>query len=488
MFKLAVNFRLTFYLCGWVTLFLAAAMLVPTVISAIYDDGRMPVFFVAAAGTALWSAVLIFQGRQHRILDEVKSREGLATVGLAWLMVGLLGSLPYWLDDCFPSFYDALFESFSGFSTTGATVAADVEALAPSILFWRSFTHWLGGMGIIVLMLAVLPSFGLNGVQLFKNENSFAQQKLKPRMAQTAKILWRIYAGLTIALIGFLLAGGLNWPDAIGHAFSTVATGGFSNKNASMGHYGSAYLEIVLTVFMIIASLNFALYYQIVCGDWKNLVKNTEARVFLLIILVCSVLVFMPLLGQNDYANPADTLRHAFFQVVSVISTTGFTTFDWEQWPNFCKSILFVLFFVGGCSGSTSGGMKCIRWVLLFKGIHRTLRKHIHPKAVQSIHLAGRAVPEEVMTAVWSFGAIYLIFLFSTSLALTAMDIDILTAFSASAATLGNVGLGLGSVGPTGDFGHLPGLAKVLLSFNMFLGRLEFFSLLILFMPDFWKK
>ncbi len=485
--NLAVNIRLILHLCGWVALMLAGAMLAPAVPALILADGTAPVFLRSAGLVALGAGGLILVGRGER-RAEVRNRDGLALVGLAWLMIGLLGATPYWLSGTLPGFWDGVFESFSGFSTTGATVVTDIEALPPGILFWRAFSHWLGGMGIIVLMLAVLPFFGLGGVQLFKHESTLGQQKLKPRIAETAKILWLIYLGLTVILLALLLAGGMPWFDALCHTFSGIATGGFANKNASIGHFGSPYAETVLTVFMFFGSLNFALYYQAVRGDWRSLAKNAEARAFFLLVVLAGLAVFASLRLANIYPGVWQTLRHAFFQVVAVISTTGFTSSDWERWPQFCQGLLFMLFFVGGCSGSTSGGMKCIRWILLFKGIHRTLRQHIHPRAVLPVRLGGQAVPEPLMTAVWSFAAIYFIVLVFSTLLLAAMDIDLLTAFSASASALGNVGIGLGDVGPAENFGHLPGPAKGILSLGMFLGRLEFFSLLILFLPDFWKK
>ncbi|MDR2947013.1 MAG: TrkH family potassium uptake protein [Candidatus Adiutrix sp.] len=486
--KLAVNFRLVLYMCGWTFLMLAGAMLCPIAVSLITGDGAAEVFFRAAGAVALFAAALIYQGREKRKNDEIRSRDGLATVGLAWLTIGLLGALPYWLCAAPLGFWDGVFESFSGFSTTGATVISDVEALPPSLMFWRLLTHWLGGMGIIVLMLAVLPVFGLSGVQLFKNESTLGQYRLNPRLAQTAKLLWLIYLCLSLLLWALLMAGGLGWFDALCHAMSTIATGGFSNRNLSAGHFQNSWVEIILTVFMFLGSLNFAMYYLAVKGDWRALPANTECRVFFYIILAAGLLVAVPLLLTGYYDSGPEALRLAYFQVVSVISTTGLTTADWESWPQFSQGVLFVLFFIGGCSGSTSGGMKCVRWVLLFKGIRRTLRQHIHPRAVIPVRLGGQAVPESLMTAVWSFTVIYFLVMAASTLMLAALNIDLLTAFSASASALGNVGLGLGAVGPTENFGHLPGPAKGILSLGMYIGRLEFFSILILFMPEFWRK
>lgn len=485
--NLAVNFRLILYMCGWVALVLAGVMLLPIIPALLLEDGQAKIFAESAAVVALAAGLLIFQGRRQRY-HGVRSRDGLALVGLSWMMIGFLGAMPYWLGGSIMGFWDGLFESFSGFSTTGGTVLADIEARPGSVLFWRALSHWLGGMGIIVLILAVLPFFGFNGVQLFKNESALGHQRLKPRIAQTAKILWIIYMAFTLILLALMKIGGLDWLDAVCQTFSAMATGGFATRNLSIGHYQNPFLEMTLTLFMFLASLNFALYYQAVRGDFKALFKNTESRVFFIIIVLASLGVALPLIWNGFYDSLPTALRLSFFQVVSVISTTGFTSTDWEQWPHLSQGILFMLFFVGGCSGSTSGGMKCIRWILLFKGIHRTLRQHIHPRAVLPVRLGGQAVPEAMMTAVWSFGAIYFIVLVASTLALAAMNLDILTAFSASASALGNVGIGLGEVGPAKNYGHLPGLAKGILCLDMFLGRLEFFALMILFMPEFWKK
>lgn len=485
--KMAVNFRLVFYMCGWMLFLLAASQLVPVVPALYYGDGTARFFMLSSAFTAVIGAGLVAPG-YGRDLGEARARDGLATVGLAWLMIGLLGAVPYGLTGALTNFWDCVFESVSGFSTTGATVIGDVESLPPAILFWRVFSHWLGGMGIIVLMLAVLPFFGLSGVQLFKNESSLGQQKIRPRVAQMAKTLWLIYIGFTVALLLLVKAGGLGWFEALCHTFSAISTGGFANKNSSIGHYGSAYVEVVMTVFIILSSLNFTIYYQMVKGDFKAMLRSAEAKVFLGVIAVAGLAVTASLLVHGVYSRPADAVINAYFQVVSVISTTGFSTSDWAAWPHLCQGILFVLFFVGGCSGSTSGGLKCMRWMLLFKGVYRTLRQHIHPRAVIPVRLGGQAVPEAVMTSTWAFCAIYFILVAAVTLALAAMDMDLLTALSAAASALGNVGLGLSTVGPSSNFGHLPGAAKGLLSFCMFMGRLELFSLMILFLPEFWRK
>ncbi len=482
-----VDLRLVLYFCGWVAALEALALMLPALVSLIWDDGRWPVFVQSALAAALVAALFIAQGWSRR-RQTMRSRGGVATVAFTWLTVSFLGALPYGLDASFPTVWDCLFESVSGFSATGASVARDVEALPASILFWRALTHWLGGMGIIVLMLAVLPLFGLNGVQLLKNEQpALGQHKVRPRAAETAKLLWLIYLGFTTAAFAVLLSFGMTPLDALCHSLSVTATGGFTNKNDSMAGYDAS-IQAALVFFMILASLNFTLYCYLLKGDFKSFKSNTEAKVFLALIGVAGVLACLPLLARGVYESGAESLGQAVFQVVSIATTTGFSSTDWERWPFLAQAVLLALFFVGGCSGSTSGGIKCIRWILIFKGIYRSLRLHLHRRAILPLWVGRLSVPETVVSAVWSFAAVYVVFLFGSTLALTALEVDIFTALCASASALGNVGQGLGEVGPADGFGALPAAAKLILCFDMILGRLEFFTLLILCLPEFWKK
>jgi trk system potassium uptake protein TrkH len=338
-------------------------------------------------------------------------------------------------------------------------------------------------MGIIVLLLAVLPFLGVSGVHLFRNESSLGSTRLKPRIAQTAKTLWLIYLGFTVILMALALAGGLPWFEALICSLSAISTGGFTPHDLSIGQYNRPGLEALFTVFMFLGSLNFALYYQAGRGDWRGLFQDAEARFYVLVILVSSFLVAASLLAAEHYPSPWTALRYSFFQVISVTSTTGFTSADWLRWPVFTQALIFGLFFLGGCTGSTSGGIKCLRWILIFKSLHRDLRRQIYPRAVISLRLGGRPIPEGLMSAVWSFLALYLVVLAASAMILTALDLDLLSALAASASALGNVGLDLGL-----GFNTLPGAAKIILILEMLLGRLEFFSLLILFHPEFWTR
>jgi trk system potassium uptake protein TrkH len=451
-------------------------------------DGTFPAFCVSAASAAAAAGCLIRLGRRQRALvSEIRGRDGLAVVGLAWPLIVLAGALPYIICGLISGlsfgFVDSLFESVSGFTTTGATIMANLDRLPPGLLLWRAMTHWLGGMGVIVLMLAVLPLLGVSGVHLFRNEGSMGQTKIRPRVAQTAKTLWIIYLGFTVILVVLARAFGLSWFEALCNGLSAVATGGFTTRDLSIGHYGRPGLEMLFAVFMFLGSLNFALYYQASRGDWRSLFQDPEVRVYTLIIAVSALLITFFLLAAGHYASFWTTLRQAFFHVVSVVSTTGFASTDWLQWPGFTRALLFSLFFMGGCTGSTSGGIKCVRWILIFKGLHRALRQHIHPRAVIGISLGGRPVPERIMAAVWSFWALYLVVLAVSALLLAALGLDILSALTASASALGNVGLDLGL-----GFAPLPSPAKVVLIMEMLLGRLEFFALLILCLPEFWTR
>ena len=482
--NLAINPPLVAYLCGLILAFLALILLLMTGPALFLDDGAWPIFGASALAAAGAAGLLLVLGRRQRgAALEVRGRDGLAVVGLSWPLIVLAGALPYLISGLSPSLVDALFESVSGFTTTGASVMAGLERLPPSLVLWRSLTHWLGGMGVIVLMLAVLPFLGLGGLHLFRNESSLGQMRLKPRAAQTAKTLWLIYLGLTIILLLSARALGLSWFEALCNSLSAISTGGFTTREMSIGHYDHPGLEVLFTAFMFLGSLNFAIYYQAFQGDWRGLFKDTEARVYALVIVLSALLIASSLLAAGRYHNPLTALRQAFFQVVSVVSTTGFFSADWLKWPAFTLGLMFTLFFLGGCTGSTSGGIKFLRWILIFKGLHRDMRQHIHPRAVIGLSLGGRPVPERLMAAVWSFWALYMVVMAASALALTALGLDILSALVASASALGNVGLDLGL-----GFASLPGPAKLILILEMLLGRLEFFALLILFQPEFWTR
>ena len=418
----------------------------------------------------------------------VLRREGMAMVGLSWLLAALFGALPFYFSGATPNFADAYFEAMSGFTTTGSTILQDIEALPKGVLFWRSFTHWLGGMGIVVLFVAILPYLRVSGKQLFKSEvPGPTAEVLRPRISETASLLWRIYLGLTVILIAILWALGMSFYDALCHTFGTMATGGFSVWNKSVGYYNSVVIEAVIVVFMILAGTNFGLYFQVLKGDWKTFWRNSEWRFYMGIIGGATLLISVDLILRQTYGNILHAIRHAGFQVVSIVTTTGFGTADFEQWSSFSQLILVALMFVGGCAGSTGGGMKVVRILVVLKQVYLGLEKVFRPHLVRTLKIGGVPVEDDVRDAILIFFVISLHVVLFGSLAMAAMGVDLVTAVTAVITALNNIGPGLGMVGPVENFSSIPDAGKYLLSLCMVLGRLELFAVLVLFMPAFWR-
>jgi trk system potassium uptake protein len=480
-----MNMPLLLRILGALSLFLAGALLVPVPFSLYFDDRAWPAFLAAAAICLVLGAILFraFPARQ-----EISVREGFAVVTLGWSLYALLGALPYILSGAIASPLDAVFETMSGFTTTGATILTKIEGLPESILLWRSFTQWLGGMGIIVLSLAILPMLGVGGMQLFKAEAPGpTADRLKPRIQDTARLLWEVYLLLTAAEVILLMLGGMSFYHSLCHSFSTLASGGFSPRDASLGAYDSAYIQWVVTIFMFLAGVNFALHYYLLRGRPRELLRNEELRVYAGIIL--AALTIMVIANQGTvYSSLTENLRHSAFQVTSIITTTGFVTTDYEQWPLINQYILVSLMFIGGCAGSTAGGMKVARILLLFKHAHAQLYRLIHPRAVRLVKFCDRPVDKDVMQAILGFFALFIGIFVVASLLLAASGMDMISAGAAAIATLGNIGPGLGTVGPTDNFAHVSALGKGILIFCMLLGRLELFTVLVLFFPTFWRK
>jgi trk system potassium uptake protein TrkH len=418
----------------------------------------------------------------------VLRREGMAMVGLSWLLAALFGALPFYFSGVTPNFSDAYFEAMSGFTTTGSTILQDIEALPKGVLFWRSFTHWLGGMGIVVLFVAILPYLRVSGKQLFKSEvPGPTAEVLRPRISETAALLWRIYLGLTVILVAVLWALGMSFYDALCHTFGTMATGGFSVWNKSVGYYNNVVIEVVIVVFMILAGTNFGLYFQIIKGDWKTFWRNSEWRFYMGIIAVATLLISVDLVLRQMYGSIFHAIRHAGFQVVSIVTTTGFGTADFEQWSSFSQLILVALMFVGGCAGSTGGGMKVVRILVVLKQGYLGLEKVFRPHLVRTLKIGGVPVENDVRDAILIFFVISLHVVLFGSLAMAAMGVDLVTAVTAVITALNNIGPGLGMVGPVDNFSSIPDAGKYLLSLCMVLGRLELFAVLVLFMPAFWR-
>ena len=480
-----MDIALTLHILGALLLFLAAALLMPVPCAFIFHDGTAGAFVLAALVSAAVGGALFGVFRTGR---DLTVREGFAVVSFGWVAFALFGALPYVFSGGIPSYIDAFFETMSGFTTTGSTILANVEGLPPSLLLWRSFTQWLGGMGIIVLSLAILPMLGVGGMQLFKAEvPGPTADRLTPRIQDTAKLLWGVYVALSVAETGLLMVGGMSFFDAINHTFTTMATGGFSTRNASVGAFGSASIDWVITIFMFLAGVNFTLHYLALRGRVGDFWRNEEFRFYLWLTLGATFLMTLFNL-TGTYDNLGDSLRYSAFQVVSIMTTTGYGTADYELWPVICQYLLITLMFVGGCAGSTGGGMKVARVLLLFKHAHVQLYRLIHPRAVRLVKLGSRPVDKEVMQAILGFFALYIGIFVIASLVMAALGMDLVSGGSAVVTALGNVGPGLGTVGPVQHFGHVHPAGKLVLSLCMLLGRLELFTVLVLVIPSFWRK
>lgn len=480
-----MNVALTLRILGALLLFLAAALLVPLLCAVICGDGTIWAFALSAAICAVCGGGLFAAFRSER---DLTIREGFAVVTFGWLTFALFGALPYVISGGIPAWVDAFFEAMSGFTTTGSTILIDIEALAPSLLLWRSFTQWLGGMGIIVLSLAILPMLGVGGMQLFKAEvPGPTADRLTPRIQDTAKLLWGVYLLLSVIELGLLMAGNLSFFDALNHTFTTMATGGFSTRNASVAAFDSAYVDWVITLFMFLAGINFSLHYLALRGRLGDFWRNEEFRFYLGLTL--GVTLLLTVFNRfGGYDSLADSLRYSAFQVVSIMTTTGFATADFELWAVICQYLLVACMVIGGCAGSTGGGMKVARILLLFKHAHVQLYRTIHPRAVRLVKLGERPVDKEVMQAILGFFALYMGIFVTASFIMAALGMDLISAGTAVITALGNVGPGLGSVGPVDNFAHVPAVGKLVLALCMLLGRLELFTVLVLVIPSFWRK
>ncbi|MCD6661310.1 MAG: TrkH family potassium uptake protein [Lentimicrobium sp.] len=441
---------------------------------------------VSGSGILLLGLILWFSNKK---LDQnsIGKREGYIIVSMAWVVISLFGAIPFILAGTTSSYTDAFFETMSGFTTTGATVFTDIEALPKGILFWRSMTHWIGGMGIIVLSLAILPILGIGGMQLFVAEvPGVTPDKLHPRITQTAQRLWMIYVLLTLVQTILLLLGGMNLFESLCHAFGTMATGGFSTRNDSIAGF-SPYIQYVIIVFMILAGMSFTLHYFVLKGQFKKLINNEELKHYLIILAVSTLLITLALVFmQNQPA--ARAFRDSLFQVVSVVTTTGFITSDYLMWPYFTWFLIFLLMFTGGMAGSTGGGIKIVRIMLLFKNSAVELKRIVHPQAILPVRINGKAISQNIIFNVLAFFLIYIIIFAFGSLFMSMIGLEFESAVGAVAACLGNIGPGLANVGPVFNYGHVPDSGKWALSFFMLLGRLELFTVLILFSSHFWRK
>jgi trk system potassium uptake protein TrkH len=480
-----MQIKIVIHILGFLLLFLAATMLLPIPFSLYYGDGDYLYFIISAIITFV---VAFFSFRFTKLDRDVRAREGFAIVTLGWTSFSFFGCLPFLLSGYIPSITDAFFETMSGFTTTGATILIDIEKLPHGLLFWRSLTHWLGGMGIIVLSIAILPFLGVGGMQLFKAEvPGPVPDKLTPRVTETAKILWGVYILISALETILLTIGGMNLFDALCHTFGTMATGGFSTKNASIGHYESAYIQYVIILFMIMAGTNFSLHYRFLQKEYKSYFRNSEFLFYCSLILGATIFIGIDVISSNLKALEIG-FRNTLFQVVSILTTTGYGTADFENWGISSQFLLFLFMFIGGCAGSTGGGMKIIRLYVLIQFVRTEVKRLLHPSAVIPVRIANTVIPREIVANVLGFLAL-MVGLFVIGVILMALlGLDLVSAFGAVAATLGNIGPGLGSVGPTDNYAHIPTLGKWILTFFMLAGRLEIYTVLILFAPSYWRK
>lgn len=465
-------------------LMVESLLMIPSLLIAVYSGGNdIKAFIITIILTA---TVGFFMGRKkHGKL--INASDGLAIVAFGWILASIFGALPLFLSGA-TNFLDAIFETVSGFTTTGATVISNVEALPQGILFWRSFTHWIGGMGILVFTIALIPALGIGGFQIFKAESPGpVAGKIAPRIKDTAKILYAIYFGMTILEIIMLKIGGMTLFDSMVYTFGTVGTGGFAPKNNSVAFYNSTYIHLVIGTFMIMAGVNFTIYYSILKKKFKDAFLDEELRLYISIIVI-AVLAIAANLYFTNYGKLGLTLRDSYFQVSSVMTTTGYTTADFDLWPSFSKGILLLLMFIGASAGSTAGGLKVIRVLIMFKLIRREISKIFHPRAVIPIKSNDRIVHNDTVASISSFVSLYFIIFVVSTLLVTLEGINLESAASSVVATLSNIGPGLGFVGPTQNFAEFHNPTKVLFTFLMLLGRLELFTIIALLTPKNWRR
>jgi trk system potassium uptake protein TrkH len=477
-----MNSKVILSVLGTLLRFLGLVMIIPLLVAVYYHESLIPflvgITLTEIAGTYLWL--------RYKSDDDWKLREAFAIVALSWLTAMFFGAIPFIIDGISP--LNSFFETMSGFTTTGASILDDIESHSRSILFWRSFIQWIGGMGIIVLFVAILPKLSIAGRQLFRAEAPGpTEDKIKPRIRETAKILWMVYVVVSALQVAALHLAGMSTYDAVTHTFTTMATGGFSSYGRGIEAFNSPLIEAIIALFMFIAGANFALLYRTLYTDHKIILKDEEFKFYTAIVVVAAAILILAL-RYSIGADPLTCLRYSVFQVVSLLTTTGFASTDFNLWPDSSRIVLLLVMFIGGCAGSTAGGPKAVRVLLLLKYARWELFKSIHPKAVKPIKFNHKTVSENVIQETVSFVVIYFLVFMTSTFIISLMGIDILTSITASITTLGNIGPGFNLIGPMASFNALPALAKVVLIANMWIGRLEVFTVMVLFTPEFWKK
>lgn len=480
-----MNYKMVLRFIGNVLLYELLLMIIPFGVALFYGDGDANSFLY----TIILMLPLALGLRRIKAKDkEMYAKEGFFTVGLSWIVIAVFGALPFVLSGAIPSFIDSFFETVSGFTTTGATILSEIESLPRGILFWRSFTHWIGGMGFLIFILALAPSLGANTIYLLRAESPGPNPgKIVPKLSQTAKILYIIYFLLTIVETVLLMFAGLSFYDAIIHALGTAGTGGFSNMNASVAAFNNPASEWIITIFMMLFGVNFALFFQILRGSIKSFFKSEELRYYLLMIGVSIVFITINILSING-GRIEESIRQSSFQVVSIITTTGYATVDFNLWPTLSKVIILILMISGAMAGSTGGGIKTTRIVIMLKAIRRGIDRILHPKRIQSVKMDGKVVDEEIISGVFLFLGAYLVITL-IGVAIVSLDgFDLITTSTAVLTSISNVGPGFEMVGPTGNFSAFSPISKIVLSFCMLAGRLEIYPMLIMFSKSIWKK
>ncbi len=478
-----MNYSILKYVLGYVLKIEAAFMLLPCVTSLIYHEEEGRYFFLVACVCMLLGVLMTYRKPKNTVFY---LKEGCLATSLSWIILSLFGAIPFWISGEIPRWEDALFETISGFTTTGATILGDVEALSHTALIWRSFTHWIGGMGVLVFLLAILPLSGGSSINLMKAESPGPSVgKLVPKVRYTAMILYTIYFGMTVIEFIFLLAGKMPVFDALTTAFGTAGTGGFGIKNDSMMGY-SPYIQWVVAIFMILFGINFNFYFYIIYRHFRKAVSMEEIHYYLAMILIAVTIIFLNIRAM--YPTGFEAMTHSVFQVASLATSTGFSTTDFDLWPQTSQTILIIVMFVGACAGSTGGGIKVSRIVILFKTVLKELNSYIHPKSVRKINVEGKPVDHEVVRSINVFFITFMIIFALSVFAISFEDKDLVTNFTAVLTTINNMGPGLAKVGPTQNFGQFNVFSKLVLMFDMLAGRLELFPLLILFHPAIWKE
>ncbi len=479
-----MNYRMIAYSIGRILMAVAATMIIPLLLSLFYNEGIFAAYLIPIIISLALGLAVSARPPKNK---SVYTREGMVIVALGWVLISVMGALPFYISREIPSFIDCFFETVSGFTTTGSTILADVEKMSKSLLFWRSFTHWLGGMGVLAFSMAIFSSKDTRATYMIRAEMPGPSVgKIASKWQFSVRILYGIYITLTLLEIIFLLFGGMPLFDSIVHTFGTAGTGGFGIKNSSIGYYNSAYIDYVIGIFMMLFGVNFNVYYLLIIRKFARVGENDELKWYLSIMLGSAVIIAVNILPM--YNSFGESFRYSFFQVSSIMTTTGYATADFAAWPMLSQMILVLLMIIGACAGSTGGGIKVVRLVVLVKSALRSLRKNASPRSVVSVKADGQRVNSEALTAIFLYFVVYMIFAGISILVVSLDNMDFTTTVTSVMATLNNIGPGLGAIGPTGNFSGFSVLSKLVLSLNMLVGRLELYPILLLFLPYTWKK